>query len=479
MELESVKKLIKEYMPGHTEFVLQADIGERYYINNTDIKYREKNKTEEGEEKEENPLRNADNRISHNFHGILVDQKASYMFTYPPLIDVGSNEANKKISRILGNKYAKTCKKLCVNASNMGIAWLHFWTDKDNKFCYGVVDSRQIIPVWTDDQDSRLYAVLRMYSKILDDSKNYTIYEIWTENECESFAQETWNTEQFLYYSIIDRCIIDIDSQQGNIYRHNWGRVPFIPFMNNDLKISDLKNTKDLIDCYDKVYSGFMDDLEDIQEIIFILSGYGGTDLQEFLHNLKKYKTVKLDADEDNPGMSTLTIDIPVEAREKMLTMTRRAIFEQGQGVDPQPENYGNASGEALKFMYTLLELKAGLMETEFRLSIDEFISVICQYLNISYETVDQTWTRNMIRSDKELVEMCSSSQNIVSKETLLKNHPFVEDVAAEQKQLAKEEEENSKKEEQLMYGNAFRKNGNDDDSDKKQDLEDDKTDKG
>ena len=31
-------------------------------------------------------------------------------------------------------------------------------------------------------------------------------------------------------------------------------------------------------------------------------------------------------------GLSTLTIDIPVEAREKMLQMTRKSIFEQGKG---------------------------------------------------------------------------------------------------------------------------------------------------
>ena len=70
---------------------------------------------------------------------------------------------------------------------------------------------------------------------------------------------------------------------------------------------------------YDRVYSGFFNDLEDIQEIIFVLSGYGGTNLAEFLGDLKKFKTVNLDEDEGKPGLSTLTIDIPVEAREKML----------------------------------------------------------------------------------------------------------------------------------------------------------------
>ena len=60
MELEAVKKLIKDYMPGHTEFVMQADIGERYYCNKNDILYREKNREnnreDQEEEKEKNPL---------------------------------------------------------------------------------------------------------------------------------------------------------------------------------------------------------------------------------------------------------------------------------------------------------------------------------------------------------------------------------------------------------------------------------------
>ena len=47
---------------------------------------------------------------------------------------------------------------------------------------------------------------------------------------------------------------------------------------------------------------------------------------------LKKYKTVKLDSEDGaSGGLSTLTIDIPVEAREKMLQMTRKSIFEQGK----------------------------------------------------------------------------------------------------------------------------------------------------
>ncbi|WP_317050739.1 phage portal protein, partial [Clostridium neonatale] len=63
---------------------------------------------------------------------------------------------------------------------------------------------------------------------------------------------------------------------------------------NNNLMTSDLDNVKPLIDVYDKVFSGFVNDLEDIQEIIFILTNYEGEDSREFLSQLKKYKTVKV-----------------------------------------------------------------------------------------------------------------------------------------------------------------------------------------
>lgn len=64
------------------------------------------------------------------------------------------------------------------------------------------------------------------------------------------------------------------------------------------------------------MYSGFINDLDDVQELIFVLTGYGGTDLNGFLQDLKKYKTIKLDED-DGADVKTLSIEIPVEAREK------------------------------------------------------------------------------------------------------------------------------------------------------------------
>ena len=443
MDLLTMKKVIKRYTTGHASFITKASTAERYYENKNDILFYDKPK----EDETESPLRNADNRIPRNFHGLLVNQKAAYMFTAPPLFDIGSQEANKRITDVLGDRYAKTTKDLCINASNCSVAWLHYWVNTNKQFEYGVVDSRQIMPVWTSDLNKKLIGILRVYKEIDEnDGEYYEIYQYWNDKQCQAFRKKSADTLDEGLQSYAMFCnFIDGVANMEDTFTHEYGQVPFIPFFNNNITTSDLDNIKALIDVYDKVFSGFVNDLEDIQEIIFVLSGYGGTSLAEFLQDLKKYKTVKLDEQEEKPGLSTLTIDIPVEAREKLLDITRKAIFEQGQGVDPQPEAFGNASGVALKYLYSLLELKAGLMETEFKLAFGEFIRAICQYLNNECKSIIQTWTRTAITNDTELATIASSSKGVVSDKTILKNHPWVEDADQEEKQIKKEQEEADK----------------------------------
>ena len=37
MDLETVKKLIKKYIPGHENFISRVQTAERYYLNDNDI----------------------------------------------------------------------------------------------------------------------------------------------------------------------------------------------------------------------------------------------------------------------------------------------------------------------------------------------------------------------------------------------------------------------------------------------------------
>lgn len=451
MGIEAIKKLIKKHIAGHAEFVLKAHEAERYYRNRTDILKGSQPKPEE-KENSKNPIRNADNRIPFNFHGLLVNQKASYMFTAPPLFDLGNKQANKQLYAFLGDKYAKVCKDLCINASNTSVGWIHMWKEADTgKFKYAVVPSAQIIPIWSTSLDKELVGVLRHYHDTTENGEEQDIYEYWSDTTCQSYSIKAGGTIDN------DLCchnaFVIVDNENSiptNEYEHGMGEVPFFPFFNNNINTNDLDNIKPLIDVYCKVFSGFVNDLEDIQEVIFILTNYGGANLGEFLSDLKKYKAIKIDNDggDDKSGVSTLSIELPVEARKELLSVTRKCIFEQGQGIDPDPQNFGNSSGVALGFLYSLLELKAGLQETEFRLGFGRFIRCACRAMGIPIkdDALGQTWTRTSVRNDQELASIAQQSNGVISKKTIVKNHPWCEDVEKELQQIETEEKDAEEK---------------------------------
>lgn len=450
MELEVIRKLVKASRKRHVEMSREAAVAERYYRKKNDIL----KKGARGQTPDGNPMRSADNRIPANFYNILVNQKAAYLFTDPPVFDTGSEGVNKAVQEALGDSFSKICKDLCIKASNCTIAWLHYWEDTNGKFRFAAIDPKQIIPVWTDDLEKELSGILRVYDTLNDKGKKLNIYEYWDGESCHAFYKESREIVDALKPYDASAMGEPPDSDSCS-WEHGFGEVPFIPFPNNAEGGNDLNDVKELIDAYDKVYSGFLNDLEDIQEVIFVLAGYEGEDLKEFLQKLKKYKTIKVDNEEDGKGgLSTLTIDIPVEAREKMLAMTRKSIFEQGMGIDPDPQNFGNSSGVALKYLYSLLELKAGLMETEFRPGFGRLVRAICRHEGAEAKKIVQTWTRTAVHNEAELASIAQQSTGTLSRRTILANHPWVTDADKELEQLEKEEEEAREKADQ--YKDAF-----------------------
>ena len=428
MDCKTAKAFLRTHLVGTAERMRRSETAKRYYLTQNDILFaRPKG--------ESDALRSADNRIPHSFYPLLVNQKAAYLFADPPVFTTGSENADRAVRRALGASFAKQCKSLCVRAANGGLAWIHYWQDRDGAFRYGVLDGADAVPVYSDDLAQELVAVIRLYQKKVGE-KTRRIYEIWDSETCSAFSHDE---NEDIESGLREERLFGNGAGRDFRYRHPFGRPPFILFANNEEMRTDLESIKSLIDMYDLTYSGFANDLEDIQEVILTLSGYSGTDLTEFLTDLKKYKVIKLDDWNENSGVDTLSIEIPVQAREKMLEITRKAIFEEGQGVDPQQTDFGNASGVALQFMYSLLELKAGLTETEFRCGFEQLVRAIGRLYGIRLGDIGQIWTRTAVRNDRELSEIAAESTGILSRQTVIARHPWVENPAEEMARLTEE----------------------------------------
>lgn len=443
MDINKIKRIIL----NDSERRRQIAIEKRYYENDNMI--RDKGILPDNTD----PMRNADNRVSHNFHQLITDEKVSYMFTNPVLFDVQDKNTNKQITKTLGDDFKSESAYLCTNATNNKVSWLHYWIE-DNRFQYAVVETEQCKPVFDGKLKKKLIGFYRYYEVVEEDEryniKPYVIFEFWDNKHCEKYKFKGNLSGTGLTYM----------PETYEEFEHDLGEVPFIEFKNNRNMISDLYKYKDQIDIYDKVMSGYANDLEDIQQLIYILENYGGEDLKEFLGELKRFKTVKTETGADgktNGGLKTLSIEIPVEARNSILEILKKQIYESGQALQQDNEDFGNASGVALKFFYRKLELKAGLTQVEFEKGFAKLVRAIMKFLNISnWETkpIIQTWTRNMISNDLENAQIAVESKDIISDETIIKNHPWVEEPENEI-QKVKEQKEETQKRQQELFANA------------------------
>lgn len=412
MKLEKIKKIIANDKT-RVEKILSE---KKYYEVENDILDNGVRPKDAGND----PLRNADNRIAHNFHQLLVDEKASYMFTYHVIFDIENDkDINSKVNKTLGDDFNRKSKNLCIEASNVGCSWLHYWIS-NSEFKYELVNTEEIIPIYDNGLERALNSLIRYYAVSEDvegqiDNQKFFYIEYWTKD-----TMERWKFK--------DSYTGDEVVEEHESIKHPFGSVPFIEFANNSLKRSDLSKYKALIDMYDKVMSGFANDLEDIQQIIYILENYGGEDLGEFLEELKKFKAVKTDDDGSGGGggLKTLQIEIPVEARKVILAEVKKQIYESGQGLQQDVESVGNASGVALKFFYRKLELKSGLLETEFKSSYNKLVKAILKFLSIDEnKNISQTWTRNMISNDLETAQIAQISKGVIPDELIWRNHPW------------------------------------------------------
>jgi len=446
----AMETIIKELIDENDITAMQD--GVNYFSNKNDILKRKIYYWKDGDKVEDETSPN--NRMPNNFHKILVRQKMGYLAGKPTTFSDKESEEDEKgninspnkefvtvINDTLNEDWDDTINELIKGASNKGVEWLHPYIEEVEQgmggFQYTVIDAREVIPVWETSKQDKLDAVLRYYF-------------VWVNNK-ERIRAEWWTKDTVTYYIqddtgkfVLDDTGNEVSTSEEEInispsshyyfngVGHGWGAVPFIPFKNNEELSTDLQDYKKLIDIYDKIYADGANNIEEIQDVIWILKNYAGQDLEEFQDNLRKYKAMKVDAD---GGADTETIEIPTEAREKFLDRTEENIYTFGMGIDVSTDKYGqNPSGVALEFLYTLLDLKCDVMERKLKKSIRLLLWFIAGYYRIAekkdynYKVIDITFNRTMITNEAEKIESAQKSKGIVDDETIVSNHPWVDD---------------------------------------------------
>lgn len=434
--LEQVKKLIAEAegSKDYRKYVKRGRKAERYAKCKNDIK----NKRRGG--KKSDVFKTACHKISSPFFRMILMQKSSYLFGEPPEIDVGDEEINKQIKEILGSQWGKNLKKLCDVVSIWGDGWIQYWIDDDGQFKYGVIPhSEDVLAGWGGLLDEQLVYCVKRATDWIDPetAERWNLYELWTDEKCSFYRYPSTGKLNELEEEL-QPISFNADTQEfteQNFIVHEYGELPFIYFRNNSLAINDLVGVKESIDAYDEARSSLADDIQDCDETIFVLSNNGDQDPTEFWNNVSENRLINLvsdpvDGEIGKSDCKLLAIEPPIAAKQLSMSINKDDIQDLGGIVDPSPDRLGNASGEAIKHTYNILELKACQLEDEFRIGIDRLVKAICRFLNYTIpegQEIKQTWRRTRINNDTEVISNLANSADMLSQDTRIKMHPYAE----------------------------------------------------
>jgi len=421
--------------------------GQSYYEVENDILKRKITRVVKGAKIEE--TYKANNKLAHSKYKNQVDEKVAYLLSRDYTLTCEDKEYLKKVKDALGKHFQYQLTRLGYEASNKGIAWQQVYIDEVGKFKTMIIPAEQCIPIWRDNSHTELESMIRAYETVkweYDKKKAITNVEVWTK-------------DGVMHYVLDGKMLIpDFNKNNDNNgpiahYKKGdnwlaWGKVPFIAYKNNMIELPDIKFIKSLLDAYDLSRSEAANYVEEVKNLIFILKGYGGEDITEFMRVLNEDRAIPIDDPEDG-GVETLTPTMDITALREHYEQLKRDLIEDGQSVNKDLDKFGSApSGVALKFMYAGLDLKSNALETEFKMGFESLLYFINIYLSENnlgtYKNVDLDilFNRDMEINESEVIDNCQKSKGVVSDDTITANHPWVKDVEKEKEALKEQKQE-------------------------------------
>jgi SPP1 family phage portal protein len=423
----------------------------RYYIDRMGIKRETENV--------------ANSKLSHPYLRKITNQKVNYLLSKEFTISCENKQFLKAINKRFNKSFRRMLKNIGKDAIIKGIAWVQPYYDSKGELKFKRIPAEEIKPFWADAEHTILDGVLRFYA----------IKEYLPGGTVRDVTKAEYHTLEGVWYYIVGDKGLEPDPDKGlepqghfsvvqdvtnldgtQVLDENgqpvtqevsalWDRIPFIAFRYSPDEFSLLQWIKPLVDDYDLTSSDNSNNLQDIPNSIKVVKNYDGSDKNEFTHNLATYRTAFVNGDGD---MHSVDTPFNTEATEAHLTRLRKDIYESGSAVDTQEAELGNASGVALKFRYADLDMDADDMANEFTDSIEQLIWFMKvdmlnagegDFMDVEYSI---TFHTAMIMNEAEIITEATNSQGVISDETILTNHPWVTDVAEEQKRIKKEKDE-------------------------------------
>ena len=202
----------------------------------------------------------------------------------------------------------------------------------------------------------------------------------------------------------------------------------------NPFEIGVYKEILSISDEFDTMASSNSDYLKKSPRSPIVVKGYGTT-LSEFVTNVQTYNVIPVQADGD---VKLLKAEQDITASQKHLELIEDSIRDQTGWVKSELGNVGY-SGAALRMRYAELDIYAQQLQEVMTQAFDGARLYIVNAIPGTTEEIEVAYDSDVMVNETDTVTNCVNSLDILSRRTILENHPFVRSVDVEIERLEEE----------------------------------------
>ena len=353
----------------------------------------------------------ANYKLRTHFFRRFVTQQVQYVLSN------GVTFQKKDTKDKLGKKFDTQLQKAAKKAMVDHVSFLFWNLDHVEVFCYADTPTDPGFAPLYDEDTGALRAGVRYWHPD-EKTTRATLYEEdgYTEYVKKEDAISVVAEKRSYKKTTISSKADGVSGERNE----NYASFPIIPLYANELHESELEGYRESIDCYDYIKSGLANDIDDTSGFYWVLKNSGGMDDVDIAKFRERMHTVKAAVLDDNEsGAEAHTLDIPTEAREKMLELLKKDLYEDFQIVNVEALSASAKTATEIRAAYQPMDDKCG--DFEYFL-----IDAIQSVLSLAGIDDEPSFKWNRIANQTEETNMVMSAAAILGDELTLKKLPFL-----------------------------------------------------
>lgn len=413
---ERRKKFVFDVIKDHkeSEAYKTAVIAEKYYAkrNVTIMAFQKMLYNLHGQEVPD--MWSANYKLRTHFFRRFVIQQVQYVLSNG--VSFQKEDTKKKLGKTFDTRLQLAAKKAMVDK----VSFLFWNLDHVEVFCFADTPKDPGFAPLYDADTGALRAGVR-YWHPAEKVTRATLYEEdgYTEYRMEEKEKEEISivAEKRSYKKTTISSKADGVSGERN---ENYSAFPIVPVYANDLHESELEGHRESIDCYDYIKSGMANDIDDTSGFYWVLKNSGGMDDVDLAKFRERMHTVKVATmDDDTASAEAHTLDVPTEAREKMLELLEKDLYKDFQIVNVEALAASAKTATEIRAAYQPMDDKCG----DFEYFLIDAIQNILALAGIDDEP---SFTWNRIANQTEETNMIMTAAPVLGDELTLKKLPFL-----------------------------------------------------